>query len=280
MLSARRRSSSSTKTVSVARRRCIIVSLSRGGVSRRWCSVACLHPGGWGGVRDWMSVGKKTHAIGTKNVFLFLFAKKKTTKKKGKREIFYDPNVFSTPNTKARRTTNQKTTTGQKRERTTTFRTRIIERAAETSARATTRVVVSRLFFVGEIFQFRIGSRVKSKKEEQRGERRRDGQRSSRASTREGALRFPVFFCDSSSARIEEDDRRCRASDRRGTFLKCHAKMCSVINQSVPPNDIQKRRDGCKRLTYATRVFFGLLNILLRAGHERSGRVRLRFFHR
>ena len=88
------------------------------------------------------------------------------------------------------------------------------------------------------------------------------------------------FFCDSSSARIEKDDRRCRASDRRGTFLKCHAKMCSVINQSVPPNDIQKRRDGCKRLTYATRVFFGLLNLLLRAGHERSGRVRLRFFHR
>ena len=87
------------------------------------------------------------------------------------------------------------------------------------------------------------------------------------------------FFCDSSSARIEEDDRRCRASDRRGTFLKCHAKMCSVINQSVPPNE-SKRRDGCKRLTYATRVFFGLLNLLLRAGHERSGRVRLRFFHR
>ena len=95
MLSARRRSSSSTKTVSVARRRCIIVSLSRGGVSRRWCSVACL-PRGWGGVRDWMSVGKKTHVIGTKNVFLFLFAKnQKTTKKKGKREIFYDPNVGS-----------------------------------------------------------------------------------------------------------------------------------------------------------------------------------------
>ena len=94
MLSARRRSSSSTKTVSVARRRCIIVSLSRGGVSRRWCSVACL-PRGWGGVRDWMSVGKKTHVIGTKNVFLFLFAKKKNHKKKGKREIFYDPNVGS-----------------------------------------------------------------------------------------------------------------------------------------------------------------------------------------
>ena len=87
MLSARRRSSSSTKTVSVARRRCIIVSLSRGGVSRRWCSVACL-PRGWGGVRDWMSVGKKTHVIGTKNVFLFLFAKKKPQKKRAKERYF------------------------------------------------------------------------------------------------------------------------------------------------------------------------------------------------
>ena len=90
MLSARLRSSSSTKTVSVARRRCIIVSLSRDGVSRRWCSVACLPPGGWwgGGVRDWMSVGKKTHVIGTKNVFLFLFAKKKPQKKRAKERYF------------------------------------------------------------------------------------------------------------------------------------------------------------------------------------------------
>ena len=187
-----------------------------------------------------------------KTSFCFFLQKKNHKKKGQKRDILRPNNVFSTPNT-ARRTTNQKTTTGQKRERTTTFQTRIIERAADSfenpsldaGRHPTTRVVVSRLFFVGEIFQFRIGSRVKSKKEEQRGERRRDGQRSSRASTREGALRFPVFFCDSSSARIEEDDRRCRASDRRGTFLKCHAKMCSVINQSVPPNDIQKRRDGC-----------------------------------
>ena len=41
-----------------------------------------------GGVRDWMSVGKKTHAIGTKNVFLFLFAKKKPQKKRAKERYF------------------------------------------------------------------------------------------------------------------------------------------------------------------------------------------------
>ena len=105
MLSARRRSSSSTKTVSVARRRCIIVSLSRGGVSRRWCSVACL-PRGWGGVRDWMSVGKKTHAIGTKNVFLFLFAKKKPQKKRAKERYFTTQTSFQhrTPKRDAPRT--------------------------------------------------------------------------------------------------------------------------------------------------------------------------------
>ena len=205
--------------------------------------MACLPPGGWGGVRDWMSVGKKTHAIGTKNVFLFLFAKKKTTKKKGKREIFYDPNVFSTPNTKARRTTNQKTTTGQKRERTTTFRTRIIERAAETSARATTRVVVSRLFLVGEIFQFRIGSRVKSKKEEQRGERRRDGQRSSRASTREGALRFPVFlrFVVGSHRRGRSPVPRIRPP--RDFFeMPCENVLCNQSIGSPKRHPKEKRR--------------------------------------
>ena len=207
--------------------------------------MACL-PRGWGGVRDWMSVGKKTHVIGTKNVFLFLFAKKKTTKKKGKREIFYDPNnVFSTPNTKARRTTNQNTTTtGQKRERTTTFRkffrkplsrpTRDdIGRPASSSSRA--------FFLVGEIFQFRIGSRVKSKKEEQRGERRRDGQRSSRASTREGALRFPVFlrFVVGSHRRGRSPVPRIRPP--RDFFeMPCENVLC---NQSIgSPKRIQKKR--------------------------------------
>ena len=58
--------------------------------------MACL-PRGWGGVRDWMSVGKKTHVIGTKNVFLFLFAKKKPQKKKGqKRDILRPKRLFNT----------------------------------------------------------------------------------------------------------------------------------------------------------------------------------------
>ncbi len=35
-----------------------------------------------------MSVGKKTHVIGTKNVFLFLFAKKKPQKKRAKERYF------------------------------------------------------------------------------------------------------------------------------------------------------------------------------------------------
>ena len=214
--------------------------------------MACL-PRGWGGVRDWMSVGKKTHAIGTKNVFLFLFAKKKNHKKKGQKRDILRPNVFSTPNT-ARRTTTKKPPPPQKRERTTTFRTRIIERTrgffrkplsrrGTTSARATTRVVVSCLFLVGEIFQFRIGSRVKSKKEDQRGERRRDGQRSSRASTREGALRFPVFlrFVVGSHRRGRSPVPRIRPP--RDFFeMPCENVLCNQSIGSPKRHPKEKRR--------------------------------------
>ena len=191
-----------------------------------------------------MSVGKKTHVIGTKNVFLFLFAKRKLHKKEGQKRDILRPKrrVFSTPNTKARRTTNQKTTTGQKRERTTTFQTRIIERAAD-SFENPSRVVVSRLFFVGEIFQFRIGSRVKSKKEEQRGERRRDGQRSSRASTREGALRFPVFlrFVVGSHRRGRSPVPRIRPP--RDFFeMPCENVLCNQSIGSPKRHPKEKRR--------------------------------------
>ena len=89
MLSARRRSSSSTKTVSVARRRCIIVSLSRDGVSRRWCSVARLPPGGWWGVG--CAIGcrseKKRMRLVRKTSFCFFLLKKNHKKKGQKRDI-------------------------------------------------------------------------------------------------------------------------------------------------------------------------------------------------
>ena len=134
------------KRVSAARRRCIIVSLSRGGVfGVRWR----VSPGGGVGSRDRCRSEKKRIGLVRKTSFCFFLQKKKnSTKKKGKRDILRPKRrVFSTPNTKARRTTNQKTTTGQKRERTTTFQTRIIERAAD-SFENPSRVVVSRLFFL------------------------------------------------------------------------------------------------------------------------------------
>tara|TARA_B100000073_G_scaffold316175_1_gene292640 strand:+ start:786 stop:1457 length:672 start_codon:yes stop_codon:yes gene_type:complete len=197
---------------------------------------------GWGARLD---VGRKKNACDWYEKRLFVsFCKKKNHKKKGQKRDILRPKrrVFSTPNTKARRTTNQKTTTGQKRERTTTFQTRIIERAAD-SFENPSRVVVSRLFFVGEIFQFRIGSRVKSKKEEQRGERRRDGQRSSRASTREGALRFPVFlrFVVGSHRRGRSPVPRIRPP--RDFFeMPCENVLCNQSIGSPKRHPKEKRR--------------------------------------
>ena len=228
-----------------------------------------------------MSVGKKRMRLVRKTSFCF-FLPKKNSKEKGR--YFTTNRLFKT---EQRATHHQKpppktgTDDFPNDERASSTRGffRPLSRRGTTSARATTLFVVSCLFLVGEIFQL-VGLERESRQVEKRRLVAKGEEMAREAVTRRLVkVRFvSPFFCDSSSARIEKDDRRCRASDRRGTFLKCHAKMCSVIKRF--PQTASKREETALRLTYATHVFFGLLNLLLRAGHERHGRVRLRFFHR
>ena len=229
-----------------------------------------------------MSVGKKRMRLVRKTSFCF-FLPKKNSKEKGR--YFTTNRLFKT---EQRATHHQKpppqtgTDDFPNDERASStrgfFRRPLSRRGTTLAPRATTLFVVSCLFLVGEIFQF--GLEQKSRQVEKRRLVAKGEEMAREAVTRRlvKVCFVSPFFCDSSSARIEKDDRRCRASDRRGTFLKCHAKMCSVINRS--PQTASKREETALRLTYATHVFFGLLNLLLRAGHERHGRVRSRFFHR
>jgi len=192
-----------------------------------------------------MSVGKKRMRLVRKTSFCF-FLPKKNSKEKGR--YFTTNRLFKT---EQRATHHQKpppktgTDDFPNDERASSTRGffRPLSRRGTTSARATTLFVVSCLFLVGEIFQLWIGTRVaSSRKKKISGERRRDGQRSSHASTREGALRFPVFlrFVVGSHRKGRSPVPRIRPP--RDFFeMPCENVLC---NQTVPPNGIQKRRDG------------------------------------
>lgn len=203
-----------------------------------------------------MDVGRKKNACDWYEKRLFVsFCKKKNHKKKGQKRDILRPKrrLFNTEHQsathhepknhhRAETGTDDDVPNAHHRTRRGFFR-KPLSRRGTTSARATTRVVVSRLFLVGEIFQFRIGSRVKSKKEEQRGERRRDGQRSSRASTREGALRFPVFlrFVVGSHRRGRSPVPRIRPP--RDFFeMPCENVLCNQSIGSPKRHPKEKRR--------------------------------------
>ena len=200
-----------------------------------------VSPGGGGGVRrlDNRSEKKRIHWY-EKRLFVS-FCKKKNHKKKGQKRYFttQTSGLFNTEHQSA---THHEPKNHHRAE---TGTDDDVPNAHHRTRRGFFRKPLAgrRLapFLCRGNFPIRIGTQVASSRKKKNSVAKGEEMAREAVARRLAKVRFvSPFFCDSSSARIEEDDRRCRASDRRGTFLKCHAKMCSVINQSVPPNDIQR----------------------------------------